>query len=764
MAKGSLANNAQTSLQLDVEGMTCASCVGHVERALARVPGVASVSVNLATGFAQVQSLAPIEPQILISAVAQAGYTAKPRFSEASQAQPNSPADNPVLARQEREYHELRRRFYWALATALPLFILEMGGHLLPGFHHWQMQTIDTKNLEWLQLILASAVIFGPGLDFYRKGVAALLRVAPDMNSLVFLGTASAYGYSLVTTLMPQWLPEAARHIYYEAAATIIVLILLGRLLEARAKGRTSAAIAKLVQLQPQQATRVNAEGKQEAIALTEIQPGDRLLVRPGEKIPADGELLEGESYVDESMMTGEPIPLAKAPGSLVIGGTLNQTGAFSFKVTRTGKNTLLAQIIQLVESAQASKLPIQALVDKITLRFVPAVMSAALLTFLGWWLLAGNVQLAVINAVAVLIIACPCAMGLATPTSILVATGRAASLGLLFRKGSALQTLAEVKAIAFDKTGTLTKGHPELTDFIAAPGQERQKLLALAASLEVRSEHPIARALVAAAEAEGLQLHSLENFTSLTGMGVAAKIDGQQVHLGADRLLQHLGIDYSALAPSAVDLASKGKTPIFLSLEQQAVAVMALADQLKETSRAAISALHHQGYKLAMISGDNQRTANYIGEQLGIDEVVAEVLPEQKVTCVKQLQSKYGSLAYVGDGINDAPALAAADVGIAVGNGTDIAIESAELVIVSGNLQGLPASLALARATMSNIRQNLFWAFAYNAALIPLAAGLAYPGFGLLLSPVFAAAAMAFSSVFVVTNALRLKTVSLEK
>lgn len=746
-------------LTLDIDGMTCASCVGHVERALASVEGVAKVSVNLATARADLQLIVDIPASDLISAVERAGYHA--RLMPDDHTEQNQ--DSPLAQRQAQEYQQLHRRLLWAVALGLPLILVEMGGHIFPAFHHWQMQTFSAPSLEWFQLILASLVIFGPGLEFYRKGAAALVRLTPDMNSLVFLGTAAAYGYSLVTTLAPQLLPAEARHIYYEAAATIIVLILLGRLLEARAKGRTSAAIAALIKLQPQQATRITAQGSQETIQLKEIKQGDVLLVRPGEKIPADGELLEGESYVDESMMTGEPVPLAKHPGAQVIGGTLNQTGAFSFKVARTGKTTLLAQIIQLVESAQASKLPIQAMVDKITLWFVPLVMAAALITFLGWWLIAANIQLAVINAVAVLIIACPCAMGLATPTSILVATGRAAGLGLLFRKGSALQSLAEINAIAFDKTGTLTKGHPELTDIIAAEGFNPDQLLRFAASLEARSEHPIAKALVQAAAAKNLATLTPRNFNSITGFGVQAQLDGKQVLLGAERLLGREQIDVSSLKGSAQELANQGKTTIFIAIDGLAAGVMAMADQLKDSSTQAIAELHQMGYKLALISGDKRETANYIAGQLGIDEVVAEVLPEQKVDAIKQLQSRFGKLAFVGDGINDAPALASADLGMAVGNGTDIAIESADLVIVSGNLAGVAQALALAKAAMANIKQNLFWAFAYNAALIPLAAGLAYPGFGLLLSPVFAAGAMAFSSVFVVSNALRLKSISLK-
>ena len=744
-------NSPTQTLELSIEGMTCASCVGHVERALAKVDGVSSVSVNLATERAQLTLSKAVDSATLVDCVAQAGYQAHP--VAASGQEPSGQE-----ARNQEESAALKRKFLISFILTLPIFAMEMGSHLIPALHHWLMANLG--NWNWIaQALLSSLVMFGPGWVFYQKGLPALLRLQPDMNSLVALGSLAAWAYSLVATFAPQALPAGTVNVYFEAAAVIVTLILLGRLMEAKARGRTSDAITQLIKLQPHTATRVR-EGKQEEVDLALVQPDDQLLVRPGERIPLDGEILEGSSFVDESMMTGEAMPVSKAVGDQVIGGTLNSTGSFSYRVTKTGKDTLLAQIIALVESAQGAKLPIQMLVDQITRWFVPAVILAAAFTFLVWLLVGPEPALsfALVNAVAVLIIACPCAMGLATPTSIMVGTGRAASLGLLFRRGSALQTLAEVKTIAFDKTGTLTLGQPALTDFVVSSGFEKAKVLALAAAAEQHSEHPIARALMDAAAAEELKLNPIESFEALAGYGLKAQVAGQTVYIGADRLFKKLAIDLSDLSERAKHLASEGKTPIYIGLNNRAAGVMALADTIKPGTIPALKALHKLGFKIAMITGDNAATAQVIAQQLNIDKVIAEVLPSEKVAAVKQLRAQYGAIAYVGDGINDAPALAEADLGLAIGTGTDIAIASADLVLVSGDIQGVPKSIALARATMRNIKQNLFWAFAYNVALIPLAAGVAYPAFGILLSPVLAAGAMALSSVFVVTNALRLR------
>ncbi len=741
--------NVPQDLELAIEGMTCASCVAHVERALAKVEGVESVSVNLATERAHL-SVSPMVPlESLIQRVEQAGYSA--HLAQSIQA-------SNANEKREQERLALAAHFKWSLLATLPVFVLEMGAHLIPDFHHWLMGNLGIWN--WIiQAVLTTVVMFGPGRVFYQKGLPALARLAPDMNSLVALGSLAAWGYSLVATFAPRLLPAGTVNVYYEAAAVIVTLILLGRLLEANARGRTSDAIARLVKLQPNTATRL-MNGLPETIEIAHIQTGDLLLVRPGERIPLDGEIIEGNSFVDESMMTGEPIPVSKSAGQEIIGGTLNTHGALTYKVTRIGKDTLLARIIELVETAQGAKLPIQAIVDQITRWFVPAVMLVALLTFVIWLMFGPEPALgfALVNAVAVLIIACPCAMGLATPTSIMVGTGRAAAMGLLFRRGSALQSLAEVKTIAFDKTGTLTEGKPRLTNFEVASGFDKDHVLVLAAAVEQHSEHPIAQALVDAATTAQLTLATLESFEAIPGYGLRAQVVGKTVYIGADRLFIKLGIDLDIFSHTAAQLASEGKTPIYLAVDNKIAAVMALADSIKPGTPAALKSLHHLGFKIAMITGDNQHTASAIAKNLGIDLVIAEVLPEQKVAAIKQLRAEHGAIAYVGDGINDAPALAEADLGLAIGTGTDIAIESADLVLVSGDLQGVPKSIALARATMRNIKQNLFWAFAYNVALIPLAAGIAWPVFGVLLSPMLAAGAMALSSVFVVSNALRLR------
>lgn len=742
-------NRPPQDYELTIQGMHCASCVGRVERALAAVDGVTEVSVNLATARAHLTTSPSVTASLLIDTVKQAGYSATVAQR----------GDTQQLAhQQEEEYHQLGQQLRWAAVATLPVFIMEMGGHLIPALHHWLMATLGPWN--WIiQALLTTLVMFGPGRGFYVTGIPALLRGAPDMNSLVAVGSLAAWGYSLVATFFPSVLPAGTVNVYFEAAAVIVTLILLGRLLEARARGRTSDAIARLIKLQPHTATRIR-NGVQETLDVVQIQPGDLLMVRPGERIPLDGTLTEGDSYVDESMMTGESMPVHKQAGDEVVGGTLNAHGAFQYRVTKTGDDTLLAQIIQLVETAQASKLPIQALVDRVTRWFVPGVMLIALLTF-GLWLAFGPepaLSFALVNAVAVLIIACPCAMGLATPTSIMVGTGRAASMGLLFRRGAALQALADVTTIAFDKTGTLTQGQPQLTDIILAPGFERSAVLALAAAAESSSEHPIARALMQATQEEHLALGTLESFEALAGYGIKARVAGHDIAIGAPRLMAAQGVDVTPLAARAQQLAEAGKTPVFIAQDQQLAALVALADTLKPGTAEALKQLHQMGFHIAMISGDNTRTAHAIAQQLDIDKVMAEVLPDQKVEALKQLREQYGAIAFVGDGINDAPALAEADLGLAIGTGTDIAIDSADVVLVSGDIQGVPKSIALARATLRNIQQNLFWAFAYNVALIPLAAGLAYPFWGLLLSPMLAAGAMALSSVFVVTNALRLR------
>lgn len=736
---------------LRIEGMTCASCVGQVERALKAVPGVAEATVNLATERAQVRGV--VGSDALVAAIAKAGYVARPIEVGAAV------EDEAANARKDAERMQLKRDLMIAAVLTLPVFVLEMGSHLIPGVEALILRTIGMQWNWIIQFVLTTLVLAVPGLRFYRQGIPALFRLAPDMNSLVAVGTLAAYLYSLVATFAPSLLPPNTVNVYYEAAAVIVTLILLGRFLEAQAKGRTSEAIQRLVGLQAKTA-RVQRGGIEVEIPIAEVVAGDVMLVRPGERIPVDGEVISGQSYVDESMITGEPIPVMKTVDSKLVGGTVNQKGALSFRATAVGGETVLSQIIRMVEQAQGSKLPIQALVDKVTMRFVPVVMGVAGLTFVVWLAVGPDPVLtfALVNAVAVLIIACPCAMGLATPTSIMVGTGRGAELGVLFRKGEALQLLKDAKVVAVDKTGTLTEGRPTLTDLVITEGFERENVLALIAAVEAMSEHPIARAIVEAAESEGIVVPEITDFDSITGFGVKAKVNGALVEIGADRYMGELGLDVEVFATSAERLGNEGKTPLYAAIGGKLAAIVAVADRIKETTPAAIDALHDLGLKVVMITGDNRRTAEAIAHQLGIDEVIAEVLPADKVDAVRKLKVQYGQLAFVGDGINDAPALAEADVGLAVGTGTDIAIEAADVVLMSGSLMGVPTAIALSRATIGNIHQNLFWAFAYNAALIPVAAGVLYPTREILLSPVFAAGAMALSSIFVLGNALRLR------
>ena len=743
------------SADLAIEGMSCASCVSKVEKALNAVPGVTRASVNLATERAHVELAGQVPLGDLIKAVETAGYEARSLEEARSDAKQETQSD-----KRDAEALELKKNVILAAVLTLPVFILEMGSHIVPAVHMFVMDTIGMQNSWYFQFVLTTLVLFGPGMRFFKKGIPALLRAAPDMNSLVVVGTAAAWGFSVVATFWPDILPAGTVNVYFEAAAVIVTLILIGRYLEARAKGRTSAAISRLVGLQAKSA-RVLRNGDAIDVPLEDVRVGDIVQVRPGEKVPVDGEVIEGSSFVDESMITGEPVPVAKEEGAEVVGGTINKTGAFTFRATKVGRDMVISQIVRMVEDAQADKLPIQAKVDKVTGWFVTAVMAAAVLTFIAWLVIGGTAMMgyALVNAIAVVIIACPCAMGLATPTSIMVGTGRAAEFGVLFRRGDALQTLRDASVIAVDKTGTLTQGKPALAHFAVVDGIDKDEALALVAAVEARSEHPIADAIVTAAKEKGLKLADVSAFESVPGFGLKASVSGREVAIGADRYMAKLGLDVAVFADDASRLGDEGQTPLYAAIDGKLAAIITVADPMKETTPAAIAAMHEQGLKVAMITGDNRRTAQAIAKRLGIDEVVAEVLPDGKVEALKRLSAGGKRIAFVGDGINDAPALASADVGIAIGTGTDIAIESADVVLMSGDLRGVVNAIAISKATIRNISENLFWAFAYNVALIPVAAGILYPFTGTLLSPVLAAGAMALSSIFVLSNALRLRS-----
>ncbi|WP_395687672.1 heavy metal translocating P-type ATPase [Aestuariivirga sp.] len=740
---------ASETLQLGIGGMTCAACVRRVEAALTGVPGVISAAVNPATERALVSVVGGTPVSRLDSAIRAAGYSSQLLNGAAGRYSQQS-----AKAEDERR---LRRDVLVAAVLTLPLFIAEMGGHLVPAYAQW-LHGLGSFNVHLVYLGLATAVLFGPGLRFYRAGLPALARLAPDMNALVVMGATAAWAYSVVSTFNPAWLPPGTAQVYFESAAVIVTLVLVGRLMEVRAKGRAGAAIQRLVSLQPKTA-RIERAGAIADRLVTEVLAGDIVHVRPGERLPVDGLVLAGSSFVDQAMITGEPVPVQRGPGDEVVGGTINKTGSLSYRATRVGEDTVLAQIIQLVERAQGAKLPIQAQVDRITAWFVPAVMLTAIVTFLAWLTLGPDPALsfALVNAVAVLIIACPCAMGLATPTSIMVGTGRAAELGVLFRNGEALESLRSVRIVAFDKTGTLTKGRPELTDLEVAAGSADHEALALAAAVEARSEHPVATAIVAAAQARGLVLPDIDGFEAVPGHGAVGHCNGRTVAVGASRYMAQLGVDVSCFAATASRLAAEAKTIVYVADRGRPLAIMAVSDQVKPSSAAAVAALRKMGLRTAMITGDTRQSAAAVARSLGIDDVVAEVLPEGKLDAIRRLAAGQ-PLAFVGDGINDAPALAAADVGIAVGTGTDVAIESADIVLMSGDLTAVSAAIGLSRATLRNIRENLFWAFGYNVALIPVAAGVLYPLNGPLLSPMIAAGAMALSSLFVVGNALRLR------
>ncbi|KZY48783.1 ATPase, partial [Roseovarius sp. HI0049] len=646
--------------------MSCASCASRVEKALTNLPGVVDAAVNFAAGTATVQLFpGAATPQDLARAATEAGY-------------PSAPADDTPRTDREDEATPALRRTLIAGALTLPVFIVEMGGHLVPAFHQFVHQAIGQQTSWLLQFVLATIVLLWPGREFFVKGVPALLRGAPEMNSLVALGASAAWAFSTVALFAPSLLPEGTRAVYFEAAAVIVTLILLGRWLEARARGQAGAAIRKLVGLQPKTA-RVERDGGYKDIPLETVQPGDILLVRPGEKIAVDGEVTKGEAYVDESMISGEPVPVAKSPGDKVIGGTVNGDSALTFRATHVGRDTMLSQIVAEVQRAQGARLPIQSLADRVVAVFVPVVIAIAVLAVLVWLAVGPSpaLGLALVAGVSVLIIACPCAMGLATPTSIMVGTGRAAELGVLFRKGDALQRLDEARVVAFDKTGTLTEGRPRLTRLDTVEGQDEETLLRLAAAAEAQSEHPIARAIVEAAGERGLTLPQAVETRAIGGHGLSARVEGHDLLIGTARLMDREGVAIDTLNDAAEEVSDKGQSPVFIAVDGQLAALIAVADQIKPTTRAALDALRQEGVKIAMITGDTPATAHAIAADLGIDHVEAGVLPADKRRTVQALRDTHGAVAFVGDGINDAPALAEADIGIAVGTGTDVAIDS---------------------------------------------------------------------------------------
>jgi len=740
---------AISRITMPVRGMTCAACVSAVENALKGLDGVVSVAVNFATEKAVVEYFpSQVGIREFKRAVREAGY-------EVVEAEQGEDIVEKEQREREKAYTELRIKVITGAALTVPIMVLMQWHHL---FGEWVHLPLQMNHL--IQLVLATPVQFWIGRQFYTGALAAARHKTTNMNTLIAIGTSSAYIYSIVATFFPSVfeIKGYSADVYFDTSATIIVLILLGRLFEARAKGRTSEAIKKLIGLQAKTA-RVIKDGREMDVPIEDVEIGDIVQVRPGEKVPVDGVIVEGYSAVDESMVTGESMPVEKNTGDSVIGGTVNKTGAFRFEATKVGKETMLSHIIEMVQSAQGSKPPIARLADVIASYFVPAVIGIAAITFVVWYVFGPTPAFtyAVLNFIAVLIIACPCSLGLATPTSIMVGTGKGAENGILIRSGEALEKAHTITAVVFDKTGTLTKGKPEVTD-IFPRGVGAHDLTFYAASAEKGSEHPLGEAIIRKAAEDNLKIVDPEQFQAIPGHGIRAAIQGKAVLLGNRKLMEHEGIDIGELADDAERLSEQGKTPMFISVDSRAAGIIAVADTLRDESVQAVKQLHDLGIEVVMITGDNRRTGEAIGRQAGIDRVLAEVLPQEKADQVKKLQAEGKVVAMVGDGINDAPALAQADVGIAIGTGTDVAMEASDITLISGNIKGVVTAIALSKATMRNIRQNLFWAFAYNVILIPVAAGVLFPFFGILLNPMLAAGAMGFSSVTVVTNALRLR------
>jgi Cu+-exporting ATPase len=734
---------------LPIQGMTCASCVNKVEKALSSLKGVVHASVNFATERASVEYI----PEVVgirdfKRAVQEAGY-------QVLEVREEDIVEKERLAR-EADLSRLKWKFIIGAILLVPVLILMYGASALESWFGLP------KNINFfIQFLLATPVQFWAGWQFYVGFWKATRHKTSDMNTLIAVGTSAAYLYSLIATFLPHLFMAKGlmAHVYFDTSAAIIVLILLGRFLEARAKGRTSEAIKKLIGLQPKRARVVRGAGEID-IPVEDLVVGDIVIVRPGEKIPVDGIVKEGYSSVDESMVTGESLPVEKKMGDKIIGATINKTGTFKFEATKVGKDTVLAQIIRLVQEAQGSKPPIARMVDVIASYFVPVVILIAIVTFIIWYFFGPRSALtyAFLNFVAVLIIACPCALGLATPTSIMVGTGKGAENGILIRGAEALETAHRLNSIVLDKTGTLTKGEPSVTDIIELEKFSKKEILTLAASAEKGSEHPLGEAIVKKAKEESLSLLDPKDFYAIPGLGIEATIDSKRVLLGNLKLMEEKKVMLNGLSDRTEQLSNEGKTPMFFAIDQKLAGIIAVADTLKENSKEAVKALHQMGLEVVMLTGDNERTAKAIAHQIGIDRVLAEVLPEAKAEEIKRLQAEGKKVGMVGDGINDAPALAQADVGIAIGTGTDVAMESSDITLIGGDLRGIVSAIALSKATIRNIKQNLFWAFAYNTILIPVAAGVLFPFFGILLNPIFAAGAMAFSSVTVVSNALRLR------
>jgi Cu+-exporting ATPase len=736
-------------MRIGIQNLRCASCVQFIENELRANPGVLSASVNVATQEATIEYL-PEKTTLtdLNNAIESWGYKPRPATSE-------EPVDKQQAAH-EKEYRRLMNRFWFAAFISLPVLATAYSKYV-PFVRDWSMETL---RLAWgMTALLTLPVLFWSGSDFFTGAWAAIKHRSANMNTLVALGTAAAWLYSTIAVLFPSIFPQGTSEPFFDVVAVVIALVVLGQALELRAKGRTSEAIKKLMGLQAKTA-RVIRDGQELDIPVEEVLVGDIVQVRPGEKIPVDGLILEGSSAVDESMLTGESLPTSKKPGDEVIGATLNKTGAFKFRTTKVGKDTALAQIVKMVQDAQNSKAPIARLADTISGYFVPVVMILAVFTFILWFDIGPQPQLiyALVTAVTVLIIACPCALGLATPMSLMVGIGKGAENGILIRSGEALQTAQGIKIVVLDKTGTITKGKPELTDTVVTNAWQENDLLHLAGSVERSSEHPLAEAIVEGAKAKGIPLSEPTSFEAVPGFGVIATVDGRRVVLGNKKMMDRETINLGDLEQKAASLADDGKTPMFMAVDGQAAGIVAVADTVKEDSAEAIAAFQKMGIEVVMITGDNQRTAQAIARKVGVDRVLAEVLPEDKAKNVQLLQAEGKLVAMVGDGINDAPALAQADVGLAIGTGTDVAIEASDITLIKGSLKGVVTAIEVSRATMGNIKQNLFGAFIYNALGLPVAMGLLFPFFGVLLNPLIAGAAMAFSSVTVVGNANRLR------